>query len=201
MIGDVAGTGTEAAAVTSLVRHTAWTASEFDSRPAQVLERVDAALKRNPSLWVCTALCMRLSQGQGTIAAGGHPLPFCLSADGVRELGTSGTLLGAFARAKWPEAPFALRPGDAVVAITDGVTDTVGGDGERFGMTRLQKILAELPDHAPRAIARELEAALDDFQVGPQADDTAVVAMRFTGASPESPRANGAGSRDARGEK
>jgi serine phosphatase RsbU (regulator of sigma subunit) len=135
------------------------------------------------------------------MAAGGHPPPFCVSAEGVRELGTSGTLLGAFASAKWPESPLALRPGDALVAITDGVTDTVGLDGERFGMARLRETLAELPDHAPTAIARELEAALDNFQVGHQADDTAVVAMRFTGESPELPRANGAGPRLAQGEE
>src|SRR5947209_4559159 len=50
MIGDVTGKGVGAATVTSLVRHTAWAASDFDRRPAAILERVDAALKRRPSL-------------------------------------------------------------------------------------------------------------------------------------------------------
>ena len=49
MIGDVTGKGVGAAAVTSLVRHTARAASEFDARPAQILARVDAALRRRPS--------------------------------------------------------------------------------------------------------------------------------------------------------
>ncbi len=61
MIGDVTGKGVRAAAVTSLVRHSAWTASEFDTRPAHLLERVNAALRRRPSLSVCTALCLRVS--------------------------------------------------------------------------------------------------------------------------------------------
>ncbi len=78
MIGDVTGKGVGAAALTSLVRHAAWTASDFDPRPVQVLARVDAALKRRPALSVCTALCLRISGDRATIAAGGHPLPIRL---------------------------------------------------------------------------------------------------------------------------
>jgi serine phosphatase RsbU (regulator of sigma subunit) len=182
VIGDVTGKGVGAAAVTSLVRHTARAASEFDPRPAQVLGRVDAALKRSPSISLCTALCLRISEGRGTIAAGGHPLPLCLSADGVQRVGEPGTLLGAFDEVRWPETSFALAPGQTLVVITDGVTDTVGAEGERFGMGRLQELLAEVRDEPPEAIRRRLVASLEDFQVGAQADDTAAVLMRFTGA-------------------
>ena len=94
MIGDVTGKGVGAAALTSLVRHTARAASDFDSHPARILDRVDAALKRGSSTSICTALCVHFSDGKGTMAAGGHPLPLCLSADGVRQLGRPGTLLG-----------------------------------------------------------------------------------------------------------
>ncbi len=71
MIGDVTGKGVRAAAVTSLVRHTAWTASEFDARPAHLLERINAALRRRPSLSVCTALCLRIAGGRATVASAG----------------------------------------------------------------------------------------------------------------------------------
>jgi serine phosphatase RsbU (regulator of sigma subunit) len=182
MIGDVTGKGVGAAAVTSLVRHTARAASDFDPRPAQILDRVDAALKRGRSTSVCTALCLRFSQGRGTIAAGGHPLPLALSPEGVRQIGRPGTLLGAFDQVRLTETEFALKPGETLVLITDGVTDTVGADGARLGTGRLQELLAEVKDDTPLAIRRRLVAALEDFQVGAQADDTAVVLMRFTGA-------------------
>ena len=181
MIGDVTGKGVGAAALTSLVRHTARTASDYDRRPAQVLARVDAALKRRPTLSVCTALCMRISWEDGTIAAGGHPLPLHLHDGGVSQLGVPGTLLGAFPSANRPEKRFSMRPGETLVAITDGVTDTVGKDGERFGTTRLELLLADLRDRSPRTICQEMLAALEAFQVGPQADDTATVVMRYTG--------------------
>jgi serine phosphatase RsbU (regulator of sigma subunit) len=171
-----------AATVTSLVRHTAWAASDFDHRPAAVLERVDAALKRRPSLSVCTALCMRLRGARGTVASGGHPLPLLIGERGVREVGDHGTLLGAFSSVEWPEASFDMQPGETLVAFTDGVTDTVGRDDERFGLERLKEILGHVQNESPMEIRERLVAALEDFQVGAQADDTAIVIMRFAGA-------------------
>ena len=189
MIGDVTGKGVGAAALTSLVRHTARAASDFDPRPARILDRVDAALKREPSISICTALCVRFSQGEGTIAAGGHPLPLCLSAEGVRQVGRPGTLLGAFGQVDWPEAPFVVQPGETLVGFTDGVTDTVGANAERFGLGRLQAILDEVTEERPSVIRQRLAAALEGFQVGAQADDTAAVFMRFTGSGhPGAPR-------------
>jgi serine phosphatase RsbU (regulator of sigma subunit) len=182
MVGDVTGKGVGAATVTSLVRHTAWAASEFDHRPAAILERIDAALKRRPSLSVCTALCLSISEGRGTLASGGHPLPLRIGEDGVSEVGHHGTLLGAFSSVDWPEATFQMQPGETLVAFTDGVTDAVGENDERFGMGRLKEILAHVQNESPMAIRERLVAALEDFQVGAQADDTAIVIMRFTGA-------------------
>jgi PAS domain S-box-containing protein len=181
MIGDVTGKGVAAAAVTSLVRHTARAAADYDPRPAQILERVDAALKRGRAMPICTALCVRLSEGRATAAAGGHPLSLLLSAQGVREVGEPGTLLGAFEEVRRPETSFVVAPGDTLVLITDGVTDTVGADGERFGMGRLLETLDEARNDPPMAVRERLVAALEDFQVGAQADDTATVLMRFSG--------------------
>lgn len=152
------------------------------SRSARILDRVDAALKRGPSTSICTALCVRLSEGKGTIAAGGHPLPLCLSGEGARQIGRPGTLLGAFDQVHWPETSFVLRPGGTLVGFTDGVTDTVGPDSERFGLRRLEELSDEVKDETPTVIRQRLAATLESFQVGEQADDTAAVFMRFTGA-------------------
>jgi serine phosphatase RsbU (regulator of sigma subunit) len=181
MIGDVTGKGVEAAVVTSLVRHTAWAASDFAASPSAVLARVDAALKRRPERPVCTGLCVRLSGARGVLACGGHPRPLRLTDRGVTELGSYGTLLGAFRNASWPETPFELQPGETFVAVTDGVTDARGRGGERFGAERLHELLRESRGDSPGAIRGRLLAALEEFQEGPQADDTAVVIMRYEG--------------------
>jgi PAS domain S-box-containing protein len=183
IIGDVTGKGVRAAAVTSLVRHTAWAASEYDASPAQVLSRVNAALRRRPSLSVCTALCLRISGSHATIASGGHPLPLHLGEEGIAEVGEHGTLLGAFEQAEWPERSFEMSVGETLVAITDGVTDTVGSHDERFGTTRLRELLGTVRGESPGIIRERLIAELEDFQVGVQADDTATVIMRLRGES------------------
>jgi len=181
MIGDVTGKGVHAAAVTSLVRHTAWVASEFDPRPAHLLERINAALRRRPGVSVCTALCLRLSGSHATVASGGHPLLWRLGPDGAREVGSHGTLLGAFSKVQWPEESFELEPGETLVAITDGVTDTLGSEDERFGSGRLGELLGDARRDSPAAIRERLIAALEQFQVGAQADDTAMVVLRRGG--------------------
>jgi serine phosphatase RsbU (regulator of sigma subunit) len=181
MIGDVTGKGVAAAAVTSLVRHTAWSASEVDPTPTQILRRIDSALRRRPSLSVCTALCLRLSGSRATIALGGHPPALCVSEQGVREVGCHGTLLGAFAETSRPKSEFELSPGETLFAFTDGVTDAIGADGERFGFARLKDVLEKTKGDSPAKIRGRLVSALEDFQVGAQADDTAVVVMRYTG--------------------
>ena len=186
IIGDVAGKGARAAAVTSLVKHTAWVASEFDSRPTHVLERVNAALRRRPSLSVCTALCLRLAGGHATVASGGHPPLLRLSERGVEEIGAHGTLLGAFAEAEWPERSFVMDVGETLVAITDGVTDTIGHEDQRFGASRLQELLTDVRKESPMSIRTRLIEELEAFQVGAQADDTATVILRLRAGHPES---------------
>jgi PAS domain S-box-containing protein len=182
MIGDVAGKGIAAAALTSLVRHTARATAEFDPAPGTILSHVDRALKRNAGAAVCTALCMRLAGGRTTVVCGGHPLPLLLGPEGVREVGEHGTLLGTLRTISLPEHSFAMQPGTTLVAVTDGVTDTVGREGERFGTERLVRVLHEARRESPPAIRTRIARALDSFQVGPQADDTAIAVMRYTGA-------------------
>jgi PAS domain S-box-containing protein len=185
MIGDVTGKGVGAATVTALVRHTARAASEFDARPAQILARIDAALRRGPAISLCTALCLRISsEGGATLAVGGHPLPLRLRDGEVEELGSYGTLLGALERTRWPEVPVAMCPDDTLVAYTDGVTDAVGAEGQRWGADRLRRTLAGMGGAPPSAVRQRLVDALEEFQVGAQADDTALVVMRYVGAPP-----------------
>jgi PAS domain S-box-containing protein len=180
MVGDVTGKGVQAAALTSLVRHTARTASEFESRPAQVLARVDKTLRQAPALSLCTALCAHLAGARLVLACGGHPLPLRLRQGQVDELGAYGPLLGAFPAPSWSETECALEPGDTLVAFTDGVTDTVGEDGERFGLDRLKQTLADAGLQSPGELVALLRATLLDFQVGAQADDTAVLVLRYS---------------------
>ncbi len=178
IVGDVTGKGIEAAALTSLVRHTVRSASEFRSSPAELLAFVDGTLKRRPVLSVCTALCLRLDRDGLTLAVGGHPLPVQVSSQGIRELGEHGPLLGAFPDVRWRDFPLQLDEGGALVAYTDGFTDARDEHGARFGVRRLHDALSHLGSRPAAEMIEGLTSRLDEFQTGVHADDTAAIVLR-----------------------
>jgi PAS domain S-box-containing protein len=181
MIGDVTGKGIEAAALTSLVRHTMRAASEFESSPAELLARADSILKKQRARSICTALCMRLFEDRALLAAGGHPLPLHVNSAGVGRVGEHGPLLGGFTDVSWQDTTVELEPDSILVAYTDGVTDAIGADGSRYGLQRLCDTLAQFRGRSATAVIEGLTVALGEFQIGAHADDTAALVLRRRG--------------------
>jgi serine phosphatase RsbU (regulator of sigma subunit) len=178
VIGDVTGRGIEAAVLTALARHTLRTASEFVSSPAALLTRLDRTLRGHRQTSICTALCLRLERDRLVLSAGGHPLPLMVDAEGVRELGTPGPLLGAFDDATHHDVVEPFPPEATLVAYTDGVTDAVGTDGERLGLERLRTALYACRGCSPADVVGALTRTLDEFAAGLHGDDTAAVVVR-----------------------
>jgi PAS domain S-box-containing protein len=179
IIGDVTGKGVQAAALTSLLRHGARVISQTETRPSVILQRLNVALAQQQVLSPCTALCLLLGKdGQLALASAGHPLPLLIGRDGeVRELGAPQRLIGLPHPYAWHDQIITIDPGETIVLHTDGITDATGAT-QRFGEQRLHALLRDHADRAPDALLSELEATLDAFQVGPQADDTALIALR-----------------------
>lgn len=177
-IGDVAGKGAEAAALTSLIRHTLRATAEFISSPAELLARLDLALKRQRARSICTALCLRLEDEMMTLAIGGHLLPISIDAGGVHQVGRYGSLLGAFEDVEWHDLVFEFAPETTLVLYTDGVTDAIGTGGERYGAERLRATLDRCRQLSAPEVIDALTSALREFQVGDHADDTAVLTLR-----------------------
>jgi PAS domain S-box-containing protein len=184
VLGDVTGKGIEAAALTSLVRHSGRMAARFDPRPAHVLSRINEVLREQPRLSLVTAVCALLEtdsdRSRVTVASGGHPLPLRCGAGGTpAAVGAHGVLLGVGADGDWSETAVELAPGDTLLFYTDGVTETPG-EGTRFGETRLLDAMARAGD-GPEALLEEIERALREFQSGAAPDDRAMLALRFSG--------------------
>jgi PAS domain S-box-containing protein len=196
LLGDVTGKGVEAAALTSLVRHGGRFLSRYESSPGRILAGLNDALREQPGLWLCTALCARLSPGEAVIASAGHPPALVIRDDGrVREIGAVGPILGAWTGEDSVDRAVPIAGDETLFIYTDGVIDTQGRD-ERFGVQRLKRALREAAGRGPDELLSHLDTELERFQVGAQADDTAALALR-----PASPPAESGQRRTHSGER
>lgn len=129
-IGDVCGTGPEAAAVTGLARHALrLLAREGFGGPA-VLERLNSAiLDEGARSRFLTLLYGELwPQDDGSallkIVCVSHPLPLRLRQDGtVEPAAEPQPLLGVMDDLELYEQTVTLDPGDVLLCVTDGVTE------------------------------------------------------------------------------
>jgi len=177
IIGDVTGKGLQAATLTSMARHCTRFMCRIDPRPSAVLRAIDEALIAYGELALCSALCLRLSDDEVVVSAGGHPLPLVVGPHGeLREAGRPGLLLGIPESSGWHDEPLTLTAGETLLAYTDGATDALGADG-RFGENRLRELLRSCAGAPPDVVLAALDAELAAFRVGPEADDTAAVAI------------------------
>ena len=184
VIADVTGKGIAAALLMAFARPLIRAAIDHARDPILALDRTNAILvdERRSSLFI-TALIGMLDLRTSVLrwANAGHEPPLLVPGDGrpVRWLTGGGPLLGAFATLGLVPCEVHLALGDIVLFYTDGVTDTRGPSGERFGDERLLAVV----DEARGAMARHLVDAIVDaiatFQGDePAADDVTIVALR-----------------------
>ena len=201
VVGDVAGRGAEAAALTSLSRYTFRTAGKLLGDPIAALEQLNAALRERPRLSLVSVCCVMLRVADGGATAdlvlAGHPPAYHLRRRASRAVGVFAPFLGAYERGGWEATTIRLEPGDQLVLYTDGVIDTVG-PAERFGEERLAQTLRDAAGAADAV--RRIEHALVTFAHGSQVDDTAVIAVERLPGQPSAGggRARGDGVRVAR---
>ena len=184
VIGDVCGKGAEAAAITALARYTARAAVLHSRRPSRVLGELNEALLRQQIDYrFCTvafAALQPLSSGAFAVrmAAGGHPLPLVLRADGTSEYaGSPGTLLGIVDRPQLPEREFVLEPGDALVLYTDGVIEASPVD-DVLGPEAFAEYVTTLHGADAATIAARIEQTVLGVQDGGLRDDVALLVLR-----------------------
>ena len=114
-----------------------------------------------------------------TYANGGHLPPVLISEDGSsRLLDCGGTVVGLFDNLSFPEETVELRPGDVLVAYTDGVTEPENDYGE-FGEERLIQLVRSNRHLPLERITEIVTAAVEDW-IGDneQPDDVTLVLAR-----------------------
>ena len=185
-IGDVAGHGPAAAALTSLTRQAMRVVSRYERSPGRILSVVNDTIRAQtaPEQFCTAALATMHPTEDGyllTVACAGHPPPVVVRAEKgeQEEVGSCGALLGVVADRAYEDRACVLGVGDVVAFWTDGVTERRHA-GDMFGEHRLLGLLARAANRPAAEVAREIDEAVLGFAPGLPHDDVAVLIARVT---------------------
>ncbi|MEU1535791.1 PP2C family protein-serine/threonine phosphatase [Streptomyces fagopyri] len=197
-LGDVCGKGPQAAALTSLTRHTLRAAALHDPDPVASLTTLNRVLHERYSgsgdPRYCTAIFGTLEADTSTgrvvvhLASGGHPPALVLRGDGTADFlhTPGGLLIGILPNAPFATATTTLAPGDTLLLYTDGLTEARTGE-DRTSLYGDEALLAFAAQHAgkpPLSVILALTGLLDSLDKGVE-DDTALLALGVPAPGPE----------------
>jgi sigma-B regulation protein RsbU (phosphoserine phosphatase) len=184
MVGDVSGKGMPAAlfmARTKTLFELA--ATRFDD-PEQILVAVNRVLAAENDAGMFVTVCcgiLDLASGGLRLALGGHDAPILVPADGpAHQLQLEGgPLLGLMEDVRSPANQMTLRPGDLLVAYSDGVSEAMDRDDTQLSIPR---VVSALEGRRPAGAAAARDLVLDTVRAhaegAEQSDDITILAIR-----------------------
>ncbi|MFJ5043103.1 SpoIIE family protein phosphatase [Streptomyces sp. NPDC098077] len=206
VLGDVQGSGPEAAVVTGLARPWLRLLSREGFGVGEVLDRLNRLLLDDAmeaaeaaALMVAAAGGQQLHDGtqsrflsllygevvplpdggvRCTVASAGHPLPLLLRPDGsVRPAAEPQVLLGVVEDVAYESQVFDLAPGDTLLCVTDGVTERRSGALMFDDGDGLARVLAGCAGLPAEATAERIRRAVHEFAEQPPDDDVALLVL------------------------
>jgi serine phosphatase RsbU (regulator of sigma subunit)/anti-sigma regulatory factor (Ser/Thr protein kinase) len=202
-IGDVCGTGPEAAAVTGLARHTLRILAAEGHSIADVVSRLnELIIKEGERGRFVTLLHGEITVPESgplevALVCAGHPLPLLLRGPASAEkpspvanekpspVAEPQMLLGVEPGCSFDSQHVQLFPGDLLLSVTDGVTERRNESGQLLddddGLARLLDGCRGL---SAWAVASRVRRAVSEFGPEPSSDDMAVLVVRASDAAP-----------------
>jgi serine phosphatase RsbU (regulator of sigma subunit)/anti-sigma regulatory factor (Ser/Thr protein kinase) len=197
-IGDVCGTGPEAAAVTGLARHTLRILAAEGHPITEVVRRLNGLIIREGTrgrfITLLHGEIKVLSSGPGSVpgsggldvslVCAGHPLPLLLRASSPedelpRPAAEPQPLLGVMDDVQFDAQTVRLSPGDLMLCVTDGVTERRDETGRLLDDDNgLARVLSGCRELSAWAVASRLRRVVSDFGAEPSSDDMAILVMR-----------------------
>lgn len=186
-IGDVCGTGPQAAAVTGLARHALRLLAREGLRPPAVLSRLNRAIldegERGRFLTLLYAEAEPLPDSSLALAVvcAGHPPPLVLRTDGsVIQGARSQPLLGVLdGDPGFHLDSLTLKPGETLLAFTDGASERRRGNA-MLDSEGLAAVLADCRSMSAAGVAARIQRVVEDFGDAPLSDDMAILVVRAT---------------------
>lgn len=188
VVADVSGKGVPAGLFMMRIRAMLRGSAVGNMSPADTLTRINQLVAlENPSAMFVTLfyfIC-DMDTGRITYCNAGHSPPILKENGRAALVGTDTNLgkglpIGVMEDAQYTDASFTLRPEEALVVYTDGVTESCNAEGEYFGEERLQALFAAIPGLSPKDICRSVLGEVRTHQGdAAQFDDITVLVFRL----------------------
>lgn len=180
-LGDVAGKGLGAALLMAKLQATLRALATDHSDLERLGARLNAVLVQDglPNRFA-TLFYAEVEPGGGALRYlnAGHNPPLLARWSGIEELGASSYPLGMLDQVAYRQGELDLRPGEMLVAYSDGLTEARNGEGEEFGIGRLREALGRLrnlpAEEAGRALLREVDGFVGEQRLD---DDLSLVVV------------------------
>jgi serine phosphatase RsbU (regulator of sigma subunit) len=183
VIGDVSDKGVPAAIFMALARSLLRAEASRMAQPVAVLREVNRhLLDMNTAGLFITVIygVLDCEHRRFTFVRAGHEIPFFFRKDGTEIFTGSGhgQVLGLFDDVVLEELCITLPPGSRIVLYTDGATDAINPDNQRFGRERLRESMRCHGPSSAQDFCKAMFETIAQFQDGaPQADDMAMVVI------------------------
>lgn len=184
-VGDVSGHGLTSGIVMAMAKSALLVQVGYDASPCRVLTVLnEIVLRTAPKRTLMTFFfgVLELKERRLTFSSAGHldPYVFRGATGTVEELSAWGFPLGVRRRTPFVEHEARFEPGDRLVLYSDGLIEALDDDGEPFGFTRFEKLLARHGGAASEEIRRALLDAVAAFTRNrPPEDDQTLVVVSF----------------------
>lgn len=189
VIADVSGKGIGGAIMMSVCRSVLRAHAPRHPSPSEALKLVNQVLSEDVSedMFISVLyMVLNLVSREIVVARAGHERPILSSADGaIRVIDSPGIAIGLADRETFERAlsdvHVQLKPGDVVVAYTDGITEAMNARGEEWGMDSFLDAVRVAARDGASSVLNNVRQRLERF-VGthPQYDDMTLVALHVT---------------------
>ena len=178
-IADVAGKGLTAALMMSNIQASVRAFAQTTRSPAEMCRRLNRALSETTiDGRFVTLFYSILDRATGSLryANAGHVPPVVVRQDGSSEhLTEGGMVLGMFPDAVYQESQITLRSGDAMVLLTDGITEAEDSEGREFGQQGVVNLLVRNRRMSASALKKILLDEIAAFSSRRLQDDAALM--------------------------
>lgn len=180
LIGDVGGKGLNAAVRVAAARYAIRDYAYLGLGPGETMERAnDSLCKDKPDEGgELTAFFAVLDANSGTMtyASGGHEPPLLAHSDGrIEELACRGMMMSVISGVSYQECSFTFRPGDRLIAVTDGITEARDENVELFNKSGMLEYIRRNPMLSAQELVDGLLDAATAHAGGRLQDDAAVM--------------------------